>query len=86
MGTCIVILFTQGLRIVLELDQHSTAQKLSREIQQIGVVEEYDEFLEFSGHDDGKTELNTTHSHHYRPATVTCHSPPYRTYDNNGKQ
>lgn len=44
------MLFTQGLCIVLELHQHSAAQKLSREVQQIGVVEEYDEFLEFSGH------------------------------------
>lgn len=46
------IIFTQGLRVVLELHQHSAAEKLTREIQQVGVVEQHDEFLEFSGHDD----------------------------------
>lgn len=45
------ILFTQGLCVVLELHQHSAAEKLTREIQQVGVVEQHDEFLEFSGHD-----------------------------------
>jgi hypothetical protein len=27
---------------------------LTREIQQVGVVEQHDEFLEFSGHDDNR--------------------------------
>lgn len=46
-----IIIFTQGLRVVLELHQHSAAKKLTREIQQVGVVEQHYEFLEFSGHD-----------------------------------
>jgi len=46
------IVFTQGLRVVLEFHQHSAAEKLTREIQQVGVIKQHDEFLEFSGHDD----------------------------------
>lgn len=54
--------FTQGLRVVLELHQHSAAQKLSREVQQVSVVEEHDEFLKFSGHgdDDGRPKITRT--------------------------
>lgn len=48
-----IIIFTQGLCVVLELHQHSAAEKLTREIQQVGVIEQHDKLLEFSGHDDG---------------------------------
>lgn len=42
MSICSIVLyllFTQGLCVVLEFHQHSAAKKLTRKIQQVGVIE-----------------------------------------------